>query len=79
MTNRFAGPMFRLKRLMQQAAAGEHVEPITFRDDDYWHEFANDFNQLIVRMESLARVNASTSDIVPTCVAEELEESLVEV
>lgn len=52
MSNRFAGPMLRLRRGMKQAAAGEHVEPIHFRDRDYWQEFADAFNELNQRLQS---------------------------
>ncbi len=52
MSNRFAGPMLRLRRGMSQAAAGEHVEPIHFRDQDYWQEFADAFNELNQRLQT---------------------------
>lgn len=52
MTNRFAGPIFRLRRCMLQAAKGEKVAPLKFRDDDYWQEIADAFNQLLARIET---------------------------
>lgn len=55
LTNRFAGPMVRLRRAMQQAAAGEHVEAVHFRDHDYWQEFADAFNQLNERLQTLEK------------------------
>lgn len=51
-TNRFAGPMVRLREAMQRAAAGESVEPIRFRDGDYWQEFADAFNAMQSRLDS---------------------------
>lgn len=53
MSNRFVGPMLRLRRAMGEAAAGEHVEPIHFRDHDYWQEFADAFNLLNNRLQQL--------------------------
>ena len=40
LTHRFAGPMLRMRRLMKQVANGEHVEPVRFRDGDFWQDFA---------------------------------------
>lgn len=50
MTNRFVGPMLRLRRSMRQAAAGEKVAPVKFRGGDYWEGFADDFNLLLDRL-----------------------------
>ncbi len=58
MSNRFAGPMVRLRRAMQQAAAGEHVDSVYFRDHDYWQEFADAFNQLNERLQTLEKTSA---------------------
>jgi signal transduction histidine kinase len=51
MSNRFVGPLVRLRRSMRQLAQGEHVEPITFRDDDFWKEFADEFNAVLARVQ----------------------------
>ena len=59
MTNRFAGPVFRLQREMQRAAQGEKVAPVHFRDGDYWQGLADSFNLLIERLEEPA---ADTND-----------------
>ena len=53
MTNRFAGPVLRLKRELKKLAAGEHVNPLFFRQDDYWRDMADDFNRLVVRLKEL--------------------------
>ena len=50
-SNRFAGPMLRLRRSMRALARGEYVEPLEFRDADYWHEFADDFNAVLKRVQ----------------------------
>jgi hypothetical protein len=44
LSNRLAGPVFRLRKAMRALAAGEHVEPLRFRDGDFWREFADEFN-----------------------------------
>lgn len=51
-SNRLVGPVLRLRRGMRALAAGEHVEPIKFRDGDFWREFADEFNALARRMHA---------------------------
>jgi len=51
LSNRFTGPLVRLRRSMRALARGEHVEPIEFRDDDFWHEFADEFNALAAKIQ----------------------------
>jgi hypothetical protein len=43
-SNRFVGPLLRLRRSMRELARGENVKPIAFRDSDYWQELAEEFN-----------------------------------
>src|SRR3954453_8713609 len=52
-TNRFAGPIYRLGDSMRTLAIGEHVQPIQFRDSDFWQEVGQEFNQLIAYVERL--------------------------
>jgi hypothetical protein len=54
LTNRFAGPAVRLRRAMRQLADGEPVEPVRFRKHDFWHEFSEDFNRVVARIEGTA-------------------------
>ena len=44
LSNRLVGPVLRLRRAMRALAAGEHVEPIHFRENDFWRDFADEFN-----------------------------------
>lgn len=50
-SNRFCGPMKRLRHDMRRLARGEHVGPIKFRENDFWQEFATEFNQLVARVQ----------------------------
>lgn len=50
LSNRFAGPMVRLKKNIKAVANGEQVEHIQFRDGDFWVEVCEDFNQVTDRM-----------------------------
>lgn len=51
LSNRFAGPVLRLRRSIRELARGEHVDPIEFRDNDFWHEFAEEFNVLLKKIQ----------------------------
>jgi hypothetical protein len=55
LSNRFAGPLLRLRRSMRALARGEHVEPLHFRDGDFWQEFAEEFNAVVARLEREGR------------------------
>ena len=48
LTNRFAGPILRLRSALSDAARGLRVEPLHFRTNDYWQEIARNFNTVVV-------------------------------
>jgi hypothetical protein len=45
MSNKFVGPMMRLRKGLREVAEGRPAQPLSFRDDDFWHEMAGDFNR----------------------------------
>jgi|SRR5208282_4010717 len=51
LSNRFAGPMFRLRRSMHDLAQGRPVAALRFRHHDFWREFADDFNTVAQKVE----------------------------
>ena len=55
-TNRFAGPMFRLRREMQRLIDGESDQPIAIRSDDHWPEMADLFNQIQAELIELRKL-----------------------
>lgn len=63
LSNRFAGPMVRLRRALHDLAEGEAVQPINFRDNDFWKEIAEDFNRVAAnaRRTQLAAVKGATA------------------
>jgi len=67
LTNRFAGPMVRVRRAMHDLAEGRDVAPIQFRPGDFWQELATDFNRVA------ERVRASNHPAAP-CPLPELDE-----
>jgi hypothetical protein len=58
-SNRFVGPLLRLRRSMRALARGEYIEPIEFRDDDFWYDFADEFNAVRARILKLSTDNES--------------------
>lgn len=63
LTNRFAGPMVRLRRGMHELAEGRDVKPIHFRKHDFWQDLATDFNSVIERMEALKKDRPDASSV----------------
>ena len=59
-SNRFAGPMLRMRRSMRRLAEGGHVDRLDFRTNDFWREFADDFNRLADRLEAAQRTSAQS-------------------
>lgn len=57
LTNRFAGPMLRLRGALRDAREGRHVDPLVFRDNDFWKEVADNFNAVMEK-----RANESVGD-----------------
>lgn len=66
LSNRLAGPMVRIQRAMEQAAAGQRPDSITFREKDFWKEFSVHLNQVIERMEEAGLFEAERPDAAST-------------
>jgi len=69
-SNRFVGPMYRLHKTIRSINAGEPFQPIHFREDDFWHDVADDFNAM---MKKLSENEVAAAEEAPE------EEELVEV
>lgn len=63
-TNRFAGPIFRLRRELRRFEEGAEIGPIRFRDRDFWQDLAEQTNRLVERVEEAERRarQATTAD-----------------
>lgn len=72
-SNRFAGPMHRLRQQASRLAAGETVGPVTFREGDYWNELATSFNQIAAELAELRE--QSSREAPPESEARSLETS----
>jgi hypothetical protein len=60
LSNRFVGPLLRLRRSLRALARGEEVPLLEFREGDFWQDFAQEFNAIADRMHKLNK-NASFS------------------
>lgn len=55
LSNRFTGPMLRLKNAAKALACGQTPAKIHLRGDDFWQEVAADFNRVIDRLDPAAK------------------------
>lgn len=60
-SNRFVGPVVRLRQGLREVAEGRPAITINFRDNDFWHDLAVDFNRATSRI-----VRDSSSRTSPT-------------
>ena len=51
LSNRFTGPVMRIRKATRALAAGESPTKINLRDGDFWKDLASDFNRIIDRLE----------------------------
>lgn len=54
LSNRFTGPVMRLRNATRDLANGKRPEKISLRNDDFWQELAEDFNRVAERIDSEA-------------------------
>ena len=64
-SHRFAGPIFSLRRTMRDVADGQPPRQLKFRDSDFWHELAKDYNAMIARLAPEAQEKKSTEQETP--------------
>jgi hypothetical protein len=62
LSNRFVGPVMRMRKALKSLAAGEPATPLNFRDDDFWRELADDFNQVSARV-AVASLQAPPTEV----------------
>ena len=51
-SNRFAGPVVRLRRGLREWEENKTTQDLAFRDEDFWIEMANEFNRVKAIVES---------------------------
>ncbi|CAD75426.1 MAG TPA: hypothetical protein DDX19_23545 [Rhodopirellula baltica] len=58
LTNRFAGPIMRLRTEILNAAEGRPVKRLSFRTNDFWKDVADSFNSMAQRTGLLSDADA---------------------
>jgi nitrogen fixation/metabolism regulation signal transduction histidine kinase len=53
LSNRFAGPIFSLRRAIRRIAAGEAPRKLKFRQGDFWQDLADDYNAMLAKLGAL--------------------------
>ncbi|MGI9469527.1 MAG: hypothetical protein ACR2OA_20565 [Rubripirellula sp.] len=61
-SNRFVGPMFRLRRELRKLANGETVGPMFSRQGDFWADASESFNRLREELVELRALNAESQE-----------------
>jgi hypothetical protein len=67
LTNRFAGPIYRLRQQLERFQSGEEIQRIKFRDGDFWPDLATLVSSLVERVrvaEASAAPAQSGEDLV---------------
>ena len=69
LSNRFAGPIYRLRKHLGELSQDSQTAPLHFRDDDYWQQLADPINLMQQKMlvleqqvQTLSFVHKSLSD-----------------
>ncbi|SRR6056297_1131675 len=57
MSNRFAGPMYRLRTGLAALHRGEDTQAIRLRERDFWQPIADDFNGVLKQVQDLKAEN----------------------
>jgi len=52
LSNRFVGPIFRLRQGLRELADGKPTQPLNFRDNDFWRELGDEFNRAAATVRS---------------------------
>lgn len=62
LSNRFTGPIYRLRHVARALAEGKPTAPVEFRGGDFWRGLADDMNKVIDRVHRSDRVLCKEDD-----------------
>jgi hypothetical protein len=62
LSHRFAGPIFNLRRAIRKVAEGETPRKLKFRQGDFWHDLANDYNAMLSKLGALEEEKSGKAD-----------------
>jgi nitrogen fixation/metabolism regulation signal transduction histidine kinase len=52
-SHRFAGPVYALRRAIREIVQGKPARKLKFRRRDFWHDLADDYNAMLLRLNLL--------------------------
>jgi hypothetical protein len=64
-SNRFVGPIARLRQGLSDVADGRPAQPLNFRDDDFWRDLASNFNRAVARVARETSERSSPTEEMP--------------
>ncbi len=53
LSNRFAGPVYSLRRAIRDIVQGQRPRKLRFRRHDFWHDLADDYNAMLLHLNLL--------------------------
>jgi hypothetical protein len=63
LSHRFVGPFFRIRSAIRTLKSGATIEPLRFRDKDFWQDVARDLNDLSIYFDQQrARLEIATAN-----------------
>src|SRR5215212_6648578 len=62
LSNRFAGPIFSLRRAIRKVADGEAPRKLKFRQGDFWQDLAEDYNAMLSQLGAIEDEKSETAD-----------------
>jgi hypothetical protein len=62
LSHRFAGPIFNLRRAIRKVAEGETPRKLKFRQADFWHDLADDYNAMLTKLGALEDEKSGKED-----------------
>jgi len=65
LSNRFTGPVFRLRKTLSNLTKGKQEVALEFRENDFWKSLATDFNSVVGLKEDLTRSKPVSSRQTP--------------
>jgi len=70
MSNKFVGPVMRLRGGLRDLAEGRPAQPLNFRDDDFWRDMATDFNRAAAHVARAAADRSVATEEMTAPIAE---------
>jgi hypothetical protein len=61
-SNRFAGPMVRVRRTLRELTHGESPRELRFRENDFWTDVADEINELSAAISQLRSSDSNSTE-----------------